>query len=201
MQRRRLHYSLHLCALVLVLVVLVAGQGGTVRGQTTTNRIVTYPAGWNLIALPLGTNLTNADGSLTAVPPGSVDFEFFRLPLGPIAALYTWQPGYGAYGSWQTGVGPGYWAYFTAETKVILGNAGNNGPYSVTAGPGEWVMVGDPSGTQPATVTGADSILTYTQDQGYLPAALLQPGQGAWVMSRLGGTITVTPIGHVRVGS
>ena len=73
--------------------------------------------------------------------------------------------------------------------------AGSNDAYQVSAPAGQWIMVGDPSGTEPAHVAGEDHFYGYDPVRGYLTGKLLQlpPGQGVLVESTQGGTITVTP--------
>jgi hypothetical protein len=53
-------------------------------------------------------------------------------------------------------------------------------------------MIGNPGSTT-ASVTGADSIMTYnaTTSQ-YASTTSLTPGQGAWAISYNGGTATIT---------
>jgi hypothetical protein len=53
-------------------------------------------------------------------------------------------------------------------------------------------MIGNPGSTT-ATVSGADSIMTYNASSStYQQATSLQPGQGAWAISYGGGTATIT---------
>ncbi|HZU77309.1 MAG TPA: hypothetical protein VFA70_11130, partial [Dehalococcoidia bacterium] len=89
--------------------------------------------------------------------------------------------------------GAGYWAFYSADTDVPL-PAGSNAPVTVTAPAGAWLLVGNPSGTQPATVSGADAAWKYNATTGgYVPGTVLNPGEGAWVISMAGGRITVAP--------
>ena len=138
---------------------------------------VTYGPGWNLIATPPGTTI-----------PG---------PLGP---FYTLQPGDSTYRQVQNPQrGYGYWVYFSDTTTAKLA-PGSSSPYTVNAPAGQWIMVGDPSGTGPATVSGADAVYTYDPVNGYQKASTLKPGQGAWVLSNSGGPITLTPLAGVPAG-
>ena len=136
-------------------------------------QVAAYAAGWNLIAAPQSTDLSSA------IPP-----------------LFTLQPGDGGYEAVQpdagTQAGLGYWAYFPASATVNVAQ-GSNSAYSVDAPAGQFIMVGGPSGTEAATVSGADSVYTYTPATGYVAGTSLAPGQGAWAVSLAGGTITVTP--------
>ncbi|MGI8549541.1 MAG: hypothetical protein ACR2PL_01920, partial [Dehalococcoidia bacterium] len=67
--------------------------------------------------------------------------------------------------------------------------------YSVDAPPGQLIIVGDPSGTQPATVTGADAVYVYDSASGaYQQPSTLQPGEGAWAYSAAGGIVRIAPM-------
>ena len=163
-----------LLQVLMVGAVLLIPQAG-VQAQAT-NPVPTLHAGWNLIA---GTG---------------------QLLLGEKfgASAYTFQPGDTAYqavtGHTPLQMGFGYWVQVTADSPTPL-RAGSNSPYQVRAPAGQSFMAGNPSGTQPALVAGADSVLTYDPVNGYQQTTTLQPGQGAWVLSSSGGTITVTPQG------
>lgn len=151
--------------------LLIAGASH-VQAQTA-GATVTYQPGWNLVAIPSGGTLSGQSGPLYTFQPGDTDYE---TPM-----------------TFQTGFG--YWAYFTSPTQVTLG-AGSGSAYSVNAPASQYIMVGDPSGTQPATVSGADAVYTFDPVANtYVAATTLNPGQGAWVISLNGGTITVTPSG------
>jgi hypothetical protein len=133
-----------------------------------------YAAGWNLVAGPAGTIFTGA--------------------VGP---LYTYQAGDTAYeavpGTTASVGGRGYWAYFTQPATVVL--AGPSAPSaSVPAPAGQWVMVGNPSATMPAHVSGADLLFGYDPASGgYAAITTLAPGHGAWAISFSGGTIGIAP--------
>jgi hypothetical protein len=129
---------------------------------------VSYPAGWNLIAVPENTMLP--------------------APQGP---LYTFQAGDTAYETVQnTQSGLGYWAYFSSPATATLASGS---PQSVTKSlpAGQYVMLGNP-GSFPATVKGADVVYAYDPATGYQQTTTLQPGQGAWVLSTNGGTVTIS---------
>lgn len=155
--------------LPLLLLCCCTGSRAQSDGQQRS-----YAAGWNLIAAPPGTNLSAA------------------------SALYAWQPDAGSYVSVQPGAtsaGAGYWAYFPAATTVTLAG-GQNAAISVAAPAGAYVLLGNPSGQTPATVSGADLVYTYDPVGGYIAAgagAVLPPGSGAWALSFAGGAITLTP--------
>lgn len=149
--------------------IFLAGSGSTLHAQTGAAS-VNLQSGWNLVALPPGTPIPGI------TPP-----------------LYTYQPGDTAYetpASTQTGLG--YWAYAGSATTLAL-PIGSSSAYSVTAPAGQYFMVGDPSGILAATVSGADVVYSYDATNGYQATTTLNPGQGAWVYSTNGGTITVTP--------
>src|SRR5579875_243718 len=134
---------------------------------------VLYHAGFNIVGVPSGTILSSA----TAIYELSADGSSYE-------AVDPGQPLDG---------GEGYWAYFATDTTVNIPD-GSNAPVSVTAPAGQWQLVGDPSGTQPATVTGADAVYTYDPVAGqYVATTRLLPGQGAWAISLRGGTITIAP--------
>jgi hypothetical protein len=129
---------------------------------------VPYPAGWNQIAVPQNTNI-----------PG---------PLGPI---YTYQAGDTAYEEVQNlQPGLGYWVDFDAPTTATL-SAGSPQSVSLPLPAGQYIMVGNP-GSFPATVRGADAVYVYNPSTGYQQTTTLQPGQGAWVFSYSGGTVTIS---------
>lgn len=137
------------------------------------DQTVTYASGWNLIAAPAGTDLSSAEPPLYTLQPGDSSYETVQAAAG-------------------TETGLGYWAYFAATATVPVAS-GSDSPYTVNANAGQFVMIGDPSGTEPATVSGADYIYTYTPATGYAPATGLTPGQGAFAVSLSGGAITVIP--------
>ena len=139
-----------------------------------------FHAGWNLVALPRGTALTGVQ-ELYTFQPGDSDYEAVQPDQGSEAGL-------------------GYWAYFGANTAVNLAQGGSDA-YSVDAPAGQFIMIGDPSGSMPATVSGADAVYTYDAASGYQQTTTLLQGQGAWVMSTDGGTITVTPAATAPPGA
>ncbi len=150
------------------LTVSGGGGGPVVGGGISVN----YPAGWNLVAIPPNT----------------------RIP-GPLGPLYTYQAGDTAYETVQnTQQGYGYWAYFNTATTATL-SAGSPQSVSLPLPVSHWVMVGNP-GSFPATVKGADVVYTYnpaiTSGNPYTTTTELQPGQGAWVFSYSGGTVTIS---------
>jgi hypothetical protein len=135
---------------------------------------VSLPAGWNLIAAPPGTTIGGLKGALYTLQPGDNTYEASELTDG-------------------TTFGDGYWAYFPQGTLITLAS-GRQTSYTVIAKAGQPLLIGNPSGLSPATVSGADAVLTYDPLNGYQSVDVLPPGRGAWVFSTAGGTITVTPL-------
>lgn len=145
------------------------------RAQAQQQGVVRhFSRGWNLVALPPGVGFLDING-LYSFQPGDRSYE----AIAPGSGM---QAGYG------------YWAFFVSDIDILL-PAGNSTPYTVSAPPGQYVMIGDPSGLAPATVTGADAVFVYATDTGYQRVSTLQPGQGAWAVSLSGGQIVVTPVG------
>ena len=139
-----------------------------------TAPVVTYAAGWNLVAGPGGTP--------------------FPQSLSP---LYTWRPGDTIYEVLNptSGVqaGFGYWAYFAQPASVPLTGAGmNSAATNVSAG--QWSLVGNPSATEAVVIHGADLAVRWNAQTGqYQNVEALAPGAGAWVFVRDGGTVTLSP--------
>lgn len=149
-------------------------------------------AGWNLVAAPPGTNIGQL-GTLYTMQPGDSGYETATAATGTVSGF-------------------GYWAY-VAQAPVLVSfaghviqggtltgganpfvlSAGSSQAYSVSATPGQPVLIGNPSGTVSASVVGVSSLYTYDPTLGYQSATVLQPGQGAWATADVGGLITVTP--------
>ncbi|MGI8551139.1 MAG: hypothetical protein ACR2PL_10215 [Dehalococcoidia bacterium] len=145
--------------------------GGSVHFQLTAS----YQPGWNLIAAPPGTVLSELPEALYTLQPGDTGYEQVDSRAETTACY-------------------GYWAYSKYRTIVGL-PAGNDVPYSVGAPPNQLILIGDASGRRPATVTGADAVYADDSASGvYQQTGTLQPGQGAWVYSAAGGTVSITPI-------
>jgi hypothetical protein len=131
---------------------------------------VTYAPGWNIVGAPAGTEI-------------QVD----AYAWDPRAANYTLVPA----GTALTN-GRGYWAYFSNSTSVTLALTQDNSS-GVSAPAGAWVLVGNPSASFSATVTGADIVYTWDPAaQRYTAANSLAPGAGAWAFSFAGGTLNIT---------
>jgi PKD repeat protein len=148
----------------------------TVGSGSQSAQSVTYQVGWNLASGPAGTTFAQADGPLYTYQAGDTSYETVANTT-PAAA------------------GHGYWAYFTAPTTMSLAGGSATLPMSITLPAGQYVMVGNPSTTQTVTVSGAEVVYTFnTASNSYSPAsgtATLAPGQGAWVYSSAGGTVTL----------
>jgi plastocyanin len=147
-----------------------AGGGAPAAGQ----HLAQYSTGFNLIGVPAGTSLTGTT-AVYALNDAGDGYD----PVGSDAAIQS---------------GKGYWAYFAGNASLML-PAGSNAPVTLTAPAGRWLMIGNPSGTLFATVSGADALFTFDPVAGqYVPATSLKPGQGAWAFSTKGGTITISPM-------
>lgn len=133
---------------------------------------VPYPAGWNLVSGPEGSHLNGAVGPLfTVQAPG---------------AGYTRSPA----GSELLGC-RGYWAYFAAGGFLVP--ASDVGICSTTLAMDGWSMIGNPSVTGAASVSGAQLVLAYVGGA-YQPVASLAPGQGGWALGT--GPVSVSVSGY-----
>ena len=162
--------------LFLAVVAVLASAAGTRAAGAGT--LKNYPAGPNLVAFPPGTDFSAA-GTLYTLQPGDTAYEATPAGQGTIAG----------FGYWAT-IAPANQAGYMPVTLAV----GSDAPYSITAPPGSWIMVGDPSGLLPASVQGADAAYTFDPATGYQTATTLQPGQGAMVISSGGGVVTVRPL-------
>ncbi len=134
---------------------------------------VTYQPGWNVVSGPAGTVFAQAGGVLYTFQAGNSNYSSIPSTQGVDA-------------------GKGYWAFFNSSVTVSLNGAGSTSA-SVPAAAGQWVMIGNPSGTTPVTVSGADSVVTFNPATNtYTATTILAPGQGAWALSTNGGTITLS---------
>jgi len=162
----------------VVLAALLAIGTPAARAQSA-GQTRKYAAGWNLVAAPPGTNFSVASTLYTAQPndPG---YEQSQPSDGTIAGF-------------------GYWADVSSVdisgySRAVTLAAGSSAPYTVSVPPGQWVMVGNPSGMLLASVQGADVSYVFDPVNGFEPSTVLQPGQGAWVGSTAGAVVTVSPI-------
>jgi len=155
--------ALTLLGTLAVLVLTSAGSSGAVNS-------VTYHAGWNLVGGPDGTRYAGADGPIFTLQPGDTAYE--SLPAGTPAVA-----------------GAGYWVYFGVSRSVPLPDGQ---PFvTVQLPPGQWVLVGNPSGLRTAPVSGADALFTFDPGRGYHAVSSLLPGQGALAFSQDGALLTI----------
>jgi hypothetical protein len=153
-------------------IALAAALGGAPHaGRAAT---ILYQPGYELIAGPTGTTVNGVAGSLYTIDPAS----------GQLIAVDASRPLQG---------GVGYFADFTDLTNVRL--APDDGKPAIIQAPGgEWLLVGNPSDYNDATVQGADLVYGYDPQAGYVQESTVPPGQGALVYSASGGTIVVRPL-------
>jgi hypothetical protein len=166
---------LALAAVTLVLVGLGLWRTSSVPATAAAGVPVRFTAGWNLVAGPAGT-------VFNAVGPA--------YTLGPADSAYV-----SSAGDAPVSGGKGYWAYFPADTTVTLNGAGAAG-FNVQAPAGQYLTIGNPSGVQAVTVSGADQVLIWDAKAGsYQAVTQLAVGQGAWALSDNGGALTLTANG------
>ena len=160
---------------VIIAGGLLLGLGGSRTDAQTSTTAVSYPAGWNLVAFPPGTDLSSVPGPRYTLQPGDSNYETVNPSQGSVSGF-------------------GYWAYFTNPTTVRLATS-NTSTYQVSVPAGQWVMVGDPSDTASVLVSRPSSVYVYlyNADGGaYVEDAMLEPGEGAWVYSTAGDTLQLT---------
>ncbi|HZU75646.1 MAG TPA: hypothetical protein VFA70_02710, partial [Dehalococcoidia bacterium] len=142
---------------------------------------VTYPKGWNLVSFADSTSFT----------PNAV-------LAGP---LYTLDAS-GAYTTTDlqhVAPGVGYWAYFSDLTYFTL-LPSRHSDASVTAAPGQCMLVGNPSTSASARVMGADRVLTYSSLlSSYAATTLLPIGRGAWACNDSAAPETVRVVAASEV--
>lgn len=136
----------------------------------STGTTVTYQGGWNLVGGPTGTMLTGISGALYTFQANDTNYETFSTST-PIQAPQ------------------GFWAFFSATTTVTLPTVSAQ-RLTVPLPANHFIMVGNPGDTL-ATINGMDFAYTYSPSTGYVLATTLNPGQGAWVFSARGGTLTI----------
>lgn len=142
---------------------------------------VIYPPGYHLVGLPAGTR----------VPSQSVLYGWFDLGRG--GRYSTQNPAQSVEG------GRGYWAWFSCPRAVDLGA----GSPSVNWALGGYraSMVGNPSGTAPAVVSGHDFTARWDPSanggsggyrvSGYQEKQILAIGEGIWAFSYRDTTLSV----------
>jgi len=124
--------------------------------------------------------------------------------VGAQSLLYTWNDkNQGSYSSQtpdqavQSGIG--YWAYFSCPIAVSIGLGTSSASFPLGAYHAS--MVGNPSGTSSATVTGHDFAARWDRSLnggsgGYQISAYQQPqslavGEGTWVFSYAPTTVAI----------
>jgi hypothetical protein len=132
----------------------------------------TYSAGWNLVAAPAGSVFSQATDPLYTFQAGDTNYEAVPNSAG-------------------TTSGWGYWAYFPASATVALGSVSASSAL-VRAPAGQYVLIGNPSATEVASVRNADVLWAFDPMSGqYVSTAALAPGQGAWALSLAGATLRI----------
>jgi hypothetical protein len=145
---------------------------GPASGGGTTTGTATYAPGWNLVGGPSGTVFSSASNPMYTFQAGATSYT----------SVPNTQP---------VNSGQGYWAYFTATTTVNLTGTATL-PFTVSVPAGQYIQIANPSPTQTVTVSGADIVYTWDPAaNNYAVSTTLKPGQGAWVFSNAGGTITM----------
>jgi hypothetical protein len=158
-------FALLLAAASLAILLFAAGIRRPERAVA-----ITYPAGWNLVSGPGGSTLFGALGNLYTLQIGDRDYQ----TLPPDAVLRA---------GWS------YWAYF--PNGGVLQQGPDAASYATPLSALQWIMLGNPSAGATATVTGADTVLVYTPNSGYVPATAIPPGQGAFVTGAAQATVAV----------
>ncbi|HLZ70695.1 MAG TPA: hypothetical protein VKV26_12410 [Dehalococcoidia bacterium] len=163
--------GLSLCALGLICLLLWSGQRQLPRAAAQAEAAsVTYHAGWNLVAVPTGTELRGAAGPAYALGPGDAGY----VPLGQGELVG----------------GRAAWVYFPQDATITLGRSAAE--YSrVLAPAGSYLLAGNPSASEALPIAGADMAMAYDPVNGYQQVSELQPGQGAFVVSQAGGAIAL----------
>jgi hypothetical protein len=168
--RTALRGLLLLTALLAALTLRAHGQPPAHAATRAGGATAHYAAGWNIVAAPTGTVLTGVSGSL--------------LGFGPTSSNYTEVASTSIVG------GRAVWAYFAGATDVALDTTAATFSQTVLP-PNHFAMIGNPSTTQALAIHGADLALSYDAAKGYQPVTQLAVGQGAFVLSRTGGVVSV----------
>jgi PKD repeat protein len=161
----------------ITLTVTASGQSASDTATamiTQAGPIVSYGPGWNLVGGPAGTIFSQASGPLFTFPANSTTYQV--LPnTTPVQA------------------GAGYWAFFNQRSTVTLaGNGTTTATINVPAG--QFVMIGNPSGTQAVSINGADLAVSWDpQANAWKDVSSLAPGAGAWVYVSGGGVVSLAP--------
>ena len=153
-------------------VVVGGGTTTSTPTPTPTGPTVSLATGWSLVGGTTGTVYAGADGPLYTFQAGDTNYESLPNTTG------------------ITG-GRGYWAYYFSPAVVSMNGSGTT-TATIAAPASQWIMAGNPSSTTSVTVRGADAVDTWN-GTAYAQGTVLGPGQGAWVISLNGGTITLGP--------
>lgn len=136
--------------------------------------VVSYGAGWNIVAGPAGTLFSQASSSLFTFQANDTTYQVFA-PTTPVQA------------------GQGYWAYFTQPATVTLSGTSAD-TRTINAPPGQYIMIGNPSATSAVTIKGADTAVSWdASSNNWKNVSSLAPGAGAWVLVINGGAVTLSP--------
>jgi hypothetical protein len=160
-------------AVAFALLAMLAAAGAPRGWSGGEAQALGLPQGWNLVAVPNGT--VPGDGALTLQ---ANDTGYEMVPTGtPLVA------------------GLGYWVFVPNQSAVPLASGASTA--NITAPAGQFIMVGDPSGILPATVTGADVLVGFDPAHGYyqITTNMLTPGQAAFALSVAGGRIIMQALG------
>ncbi len=141
---------------------------GPQQGQAGLS--VHLEAGWNLVALPPGTTLPQQVSALYTQPA-----RLDRYDLVPVATGEPFMSGWG------------YWLYAGAGADLPL--AAGLPSFSIIVPGGQWVLVGNPSGSSTATLTGADYAYSYDPVNGFILTTSLKPGQAVWAYNNASRTV------------
>jgi hypothetical protein len=135
---------------------------------------VSYRAGWNIVAGPAGTIFSQSASSLFTFQANDTTYQVIT-PTTPVQG------------------GFGYWAYFTQQSTVTLSGVSAD-TRTISAPPGQYIMIGNPSANSAVTIRGADTAVSWdAQTSTWKPVSSLAPGAGAWVLVLNGGTVTLSP--------
>ncbi len=158
---------------VAVVATLIVALAGRTRAQTAG--VVSYPAGWNLVAGPEGTVFSGAVGPLYTLQAGDTRYR-------ANAATDAVHAGYG------------YWAYFPQTTFIRLAGTARL-PQSLQLPAGQYVLIGNPANEPVSVSPGADLLFTFNPaGNSYVSTTVLLPGQGAWAFSSDGMVLTFSSL-------
>ncbi len=158
---------------VAIVATLIVALADRTRAQSAG--VVSYPAGWNLVAGPEGTLFSGAVGPLYTLQAGDASYR-------TITAADAARAGYG------------YWAYFPQTTFIRLAGTVRL-PQSLQLPAGQYVLIGNPANEPVAVSPGVDVLLTYDPaGRSYVPTTVLLPGQGAWAYSIDGMVLTFSAL-------